>query len=395
MSQFPKVKVLRAKDREGLIKARIRGATAARGPVLTFLDSHIECTEGWLEPLLDRIARDPTYVPCPVIDVVDDDTFGFSYQPSSILQVGGFDWNLVFDWIAIPDSEKQRKNNSAEPTRSPTMAGGLFSIDKDFFVKLGMYDPDFDIWGAENLELSFKTWMCGGTLEIIPCSHVGHIFRKKSPYKWRPGVDVLRKNTVRLVEVWLDEYARIYYSRTSFKKGDFGDISARVQLRKDLRCKSFKWYLDNIFYYQKIPDNLADGEVYNGGLSDTECLDSTVMDNDDTGVVSMYPCHKDGGNQYFEYSKDFEIKKGTHCLDFNDNVLQMYNCHGEKGTQMWKYNLETQQFVHNVSSQCLTMGVATKKISMQPCNGSDHYQKWIFKYLYKEKFLGFNKTEII
>lgn len=112
------------------------------------------------------------------------------------------------------------------------MAGGLFSIDKAFFKKLGTYDDGFDIWGGENLELSFKvwfpiflnqrwsltgiylqTWMCGGTLEIIPCSHVGHIFRKRSPYKWRTGVNVLKRNNIRLAEVWLDEFSQYYYQR--------------------------------------------------------------------------------------------------------------------------------------------------------------------------------------
>lgn len=51
---------------------------------------------------------------------------------------------------------RKRRRNSAEPVNSPTMAGGLFSIDSAFFTKLGKYDDGFDIWGGENLEISFK-----------------------------------------------------------------------------------------------------------------------------------------------------------------------------------------------------------------------------------------------
>ena len=123
------------------------------------------------------------------------------------------------------------------------MAGGLFAIDKSYFFELGSYDPGLEIWGGENLELSFKVtnndctwmntcrlywvmvltmnvyrcyislkyeflsqiWMCGGNLEILPCSHVGHIFRATQPYKFPKGnTQTFLRNCVRVAEVWWD-----------------------------------------------------------------------------------------------------------------------------------------------------------------------------------------------
>ena len=79
-------------------------------------------------------------------------------QGNGYFAVGGFDWSLTFNWHALPEREKARREHSWAPAYSPTMAGGLFAIDKAFFERLGTYDSGFDIWGAENLELSFKTW---------------------------------------------------------------------------------------------------------------------------------------------------------------------------------------------------------------------------------------------
>jgi len=57
----------------------------------------------------------------------------------------------------VPQREMDRRGGDrTAPLRTPTMAGGLFSIDREYFYELGAYDEGMDIWGGENLEMSFR-----------------------------------------------------------------------------------------------------------------------------------------------------------------------------------------------------------------------------------------------
>ena len=66
---------------------------------------------GWLQPLLDEIHKNKTTVVTPVIDVIDDTTLEFHWGSAKHTSVGGFDWNLQFNWHSIPDRENKRRGN--------------------------------------------------------------------------------------------------------------------------------------------------------------------------------------------------------------------------------------------------------------------------------------------
>lgn len=186
-------KVLRLSERTGLVAARLLGAKNANAKTLTFLDAHCECSPGWLEPLLDRVRLDKRKVACPVIDIISDDNF--SYIKSFEMHWGAFNWDLHFRWFALEHSElRKRQADITVPFPTPAMAGGLFTMDRHHFFEMGAYDEQMKIWGGDNLEISFRIWQCGGEIEIVPCSHVGHLFRKSSPYTFPGGVGEVSRN---------------------------------------------------------------------------------------------------------------------------------------------------------------------------------------------------------
>ncbi|XP_008641520.2 PREDICTED: polypeptide N-acetylgalactosaminyltransferase 2 [Corvus brachyrhynchos] len=317
LGKIEKVRVLRNDRREGLMRSRVRGADAAQAKVLTFLDSHCECNEHWLEPLLERVAEDKTRVVSPIIDVINMDNF--QYVGASADLKGGFDWNLVFKWdYMTPEQRRARQGNPVAPIKTPMIAGGLFVMDKSYFEELGKYDMMMDVWGGENLEISFRVWQCGGSLEIIPCSRVGHVFRKQHPYTFPGGSGtVFARNTRRAAEVWMDEYKNFYYAAVpSARNVPYGNIQSRMELRKRLSCKPFKWYLENVYPELRVPDHqdIAFGALQQG----TNCLDTLGHFAD--GVVGVYECHNAGGNQEWALTKDKSVKHMDLCLTVVDRA---------------------------------------------------------------------------
>uniref|UniRef100_A0A4W6FPX9 Polypeptide N-acetylgalactosaminyltransferase n=1 Tax=Lates calcarifer TaxID=8187 RepID=A0A4W6FPX9_LATCA len=384
MSQFPKVKIIRLKERQGLIRARLAGAAVAKGEVLTFLDSHIECNVGWLEPLLERVYLDRKKVPCPVIEVISDKDM--SYMLVDNFQRGVFKWPLVFGWSALPEEYIKKHNMTvADPIRCPVMAGGLFSIDKKYFYELGAYDPGLDVWGGENMEISFKIWMCGGEIEIIPCSRVGHIFRGQNPYKFpKDRQKTVERNLVRVAEVWLDEYKDLFYGHgyhhlLDRKAIDIGNLTEQIELRKRLKCKSFKWYLENVYPDMDAPLAKAEGLVFNRGLRKCLALQS--------GSLSFEICDLSKQSQHFNYTWMRHIRQEDLCVapQSKDSGFGLQPCDNTKPELRWFHKSSNSALVEFVSHHmCLEAGALGDTLHLNPCVPRNIFQKWQFTHYHAQ-----------
>ncbi|XP_069589171.1 polypeptide N-acetylgalactosaminyltransferase 3-like [Ranitomeya imitator] len=389
---FQIVKVVRQKERKGLISARLLGASVATGDTLTFLDAHCECYYGWLETLLARVAENYTAVVSPDIVAINLDTFEFA-SPSPYgnnRNRGNFDWALGFGWETVPSLENKKRKDETYPIKTPTFAGGLFSISKDYFQHIGSYDEEMEIWGGENIEMSFRVWQCGGQLEILPCSVVGHVFRSKSPHTFPKGTQVIIRNQVRLAEVWMDDYKEIFYRRNReaaniFHQKAYGDISKRSSLRENLQCKNFSWYLENIYPEMYVPDlnPLIYGDIQNVGKK--WCLDAGSDNNHGGKPPILYDCHRLGGNQYFEYTLRHEIRHNIQkelCLRAGKEQVLLSKCNYKGGgttvLSEEKWELQKDQLIFSVAySMCLTGNGPNPRLV--PCNPSDPFQQWIFR----------------
>jgi len=382
-------------ERLGLIRSRIFGARKAVGDVLVFLDSHIEANVNWLQPLLTRIKESRTNVVTPIIDVINPDNFG--YKPSPLVR-GGFNWGMNFKWEGLT----KRVERFDEPIPTPAMAGGLFAMDREYFTELGEYDPGLDIWGGENLEISFRIWMCGGRLDILPCSRVGHVFRKRRPYTSTDarGVDTQDRNALRVARVWLGGHIKHFYSaNTGVETLTPGDLTERLELKEKLKCKDFSWYLNYVYPELEIPgmegrkgakEKVANLNKYERWdqrsrnytrsfqikyVPTSLCLEPTDGVGSKGSLVKLNSCLRKKKQSWYQTDRSEWVNARMLCLDSSKDSVRLMKCHEAGGGQEWvtrpghrdKSGLES--VYSPASGQCLV--VRAGEVRMGLCGEGD------------------------
>ncbi|VDN97482.1 unnamed protein product [Rodentolepis nana] len=270
------VTLIRNRERQGLIRSRLIGVNLASGKVLIFSDSHIKFEPNWLEALLIRLisyeseeVNPRLLILSPFISAFTEDDLVY---PAAEYLRGGFNWDLSFTWEPMSDEEKDSLNTHGRllnftwlslPRPTPVLAGSVIATLASPFKSFGAFDKNMSIWGGENIEISLRAWMCGGRVEIIPCSRVSHLFRSSHGYTFPNGkVATVMRNLNRVARVWMQPsrslqiksvkyrvppIALFYSAQQEAFKVPAGDISSRQRLRQLLECKDFAWFVENIY----------------------------------------------------------------------------------------------------------------------------------------------------
>lgn len=242
-------------------------------------------------------------------------------------------------------------------------------------------------------------WLCGGELLEVPCSRIAHTFRWYNPYRFLDNTDYVAKNFVRVAEVWMDDWKQYLYKTNPerYANVDPGDLTKQKEIRKQLNCKPFDYYIHYIapemLVFFSIPrdDDFAFGTLYIKNENDSLCLTDNRVSG---GNCKLDKCDKSKitphRSQYFHYTEQrgIEHERAEMCLEKRKfKTLEGYTYKKNK----WKYNFETSQIFHESGKYCMSIMNTKKTLELVKCDVNSENQRFFFGYVNKT-MLKIHKT---
>jgi glycosyltransferase involved in cell wall biosynthesis len=161
-------------ERLGSANSKNFGAQRAQGGVLCFLDAHVLFMNDWFKPLLQQLDRQEVGIVAPALS---------PWQNHSVKGYGMRWRNCRLDMVWLPQ-------RSSLPYPVPMVGLACMAMSRQYFDKIGGFDPGLRSYGSTDQEICLRTWLCGYVVAMVPQVAVSHLFRKKFPYpvQWSNSV---------------------------------------------------------------------------------------------------------------------------------------------------------------------------------------------------------------
>jgi polypeptide N-acetylgalactosaminyltransferase len=244
------------------------------------------------------------------------------------------------------------------------------------------------IYNGENYEMSIKIWLCGGQLLDVPCSHVAHMSKLRTIYRETDyGINYDLRNLKRVAEVWLDDYKQFFYQNQSDRlEMDPGDLTERFKIKERLKCKPFKYFLDEIVpeMLERYPahprGDFAKGTIKFKAKSSL-CITRREFFNEQ---LVLTKCNTDEETLIFEQQFTFTwnrfiVTEPWQCID--GGLPNVADCHFQHQEQFWIYNVTTHQLFNPYNDKCISKVKKSLNLTMTGCQENDVKQKFTWEYL--------------
>ncbi|MBQ5751645.1 MAG: glycosyltransferase family 2 protein [Bacteroidaceae bacterium] len=240
---FPGVRLIRLDRNYGFADGYNRALEQVDAEYFLLLNSDVEVTEGWLEPLLSFMEGNPNAVACQPKILAYNNKTHFEYAGAS----GGFIDRYGYPYCRgrLFDSVEEDKGQYDSPCRVFWATGAAMMVRSAAFRKVGGLDGSF-FAHMEEIDLCWRLLARGGEIYAVPQSRVYHVggatLNRSNPRKtflnFRNNLLMLYKNlphdelrSVMRIRAVLDYVAAFKFLLT----GAFGDFKAVLHARREYK----------------------------------------------------------------------------------------------------------------------------------------------------------------
>jgi GT2 family glycosyltransferase len=200
LKSMPDVALLRSPEL-GVARARNLGASRASGDVVLFADAHVRVPMNWHVALSNALREKSVGAVAPgIYNLCQPQARGFG------LSVEGP--GLRSPWL-------RKAGDSPYPV--PVLPGCFLAMRRETYRQTGGYDPGMLQLGGNDVELSFRLWLCGYEQKVVPEVEVGHLFRTVTPYpaQWRALVH--NRLRMAMVHFQADRVERVVHALRAYQ----------------------------------------------------------------------------------------------------------------------------------------------------------------------------------